>query len=409
MACGTVYDAFRVATEHLGDEIYRRASFSSIWSNLIPRGEFPKHVGLTKSVFEMGNSYPTTDERTWDTYATSGTGADTSITNACAYNFEDYTVGFEELTYSPTHFQMRGPLLCKDSLNFEHLAPQFLNGYVEELTKLVQTELDNKLMKEYYTKVPKAVMTAAFPISAAGASLTLPEAVSDLTQEALDKAYIHLIHKRASNPDSNGFVSLANGGPLFSLYLGMEASQAIILNNSEFRDDLRQGSMNSELFRRLGANTAIKGYRHIINPLPPRFSYNAGTGTYERVDTFANVTGAKGTVYQDINPNYLDTATAPYEGAFVLSPDVMTWDWVRPDNQVGSTRWEPQSYMGDWKFITGPEACASDGSGYDPFHKNGRHIAEMAGAAKPGANRSAGLMILFKRCQLGTLTTVTCS
>jgi hypothetical protein len=87
----------------------------------------------------------------------------------------------------------------------------------------------------------------------------------------------------------------------------------------------------------------------------------------------------------------------------------MTWDWVRPDNQVGSTRWEPQSYMGDWKFITGPEACASDGSGYDPFHKNGRHIAEMAGAAKPGANRSAGLMILFKRCQLNTLTTVTCS
>jgi hypothetical protein len=355
-------------------------------------------------VFEMGNAYPTTDERTWDSY----TLANGSNQGACGYNFEDYTVGFDELTYSPTHFQMRGPLLCKDDLNFDHLAPQFLNGYVEELTKLVQVEMDNKLMKEYYTKVPKAVMTAAFPISAAGASLTLDEAVSDLTQEALDKAYIHLIHKRASNPDSNGFVSLANGGPLFSLYLGMEASQAIILNNAEFRDDLRQGSMNSELFRRLGANTAIKGFRHIINPLPPRFSYNSGTGTYERVNTFANVSGTKGT-YQDINPDYLDATTAPYEGAFVLSPDVMTWDWVRPDNQVGSTRWEPQSYMGDWKFITGPEACASDGSGYDPFHKNGRHIAEMAGAAKPGANRSAGLMILFKRCQLNTLTTVTCS
>jgi hypothetical protein len=402
MACGNIYDAFKVASEHLGEEIYRRASFSSIWGNLIPKGEFPKHVGLTKTVFEMGNAYPTADERTWDSY-TLATG---SNKGACGYNFEDYTVGFEELSYSPTHFQMRGPLLCKDDLNFDHLAPQFLNGYVEELTKLVQTEYDNKLMKEYYTKVPKAVMTSAFPISAAGASLTLAQATSDLTQEALDKAYIHLIHKRASNPDSNGFVSLANGGPLFTLYLGMEASQAIILNNADFRDDLRQGSMNSELFRRLGADTAIKGFRHVINPLPPRFSY--ASGAYTRVNTFSNVSGTKG-VYQDINPNYLDPSTAPYEAAFVMSPDVMSWDWVRPDNQVGSTRWEPQSYMGDWKFITGPEACASDGSGYDPFHKNGRHIAEMAGAAKPGANRSAGLMILYKRCQLNTLTTVTCS
>jgi len=403
MACDNIYDAFKVATEHLGDELYRRASFSSIWSNLIPRGEFPKHVGLTKSVFEMGNSYPTTDERTWDSY----TLANGSNAGACAYNFQDYTVGYDELTYSPTHFQMRGPLLCKDEMNFSHLAPQFLNGYVEELTKLVQVELDNKLMKEYYDKVPKAVMTAAFPITAPGAGLTaLPEASSDLTQEALDKAYVHLIHKRASNPDSNGFVSLDNGGPLFSLYLGMEASQAIILNNAEFRDDLRQGSMNSELFRRLGANTAIKGFRHLINPLPPRFTFSGGT--YTRVNTFADVSGSKGT-YQDINPSYLDEASAPYEAAFVLSPDVMTWDWVRPDSQVGRTSWKPQSYMGDWQFITGDEACSTDGSGYDPFHKYGRHIAEMSGAAKPGSNRSAGLMIIYKRCHLSSLTTVTCT
>jgi hypothetical protein len=403
MACGNIFEAFKVAQEHLGEELYRRASFSSIWGNLVPKGEFPKHVGLTKSVFEMGNAYPTSDERTWDAY----TLANGSNKGACGYNFQDYTVGFDELTYSPSHLQMRGPLLCKDDLNFDHMAPQFLNGYVEELTKLVQTELDNKLQKEYYTKVPKAVMTSAFPISAAGASLTLAEATSDLTQEALDKAYVHLIHKRASNPDSNGFVSLDNGGPLFSLYLGMEASQAIILNNSEFRKDLREGSMNSELFRRLGANTAIKGFRHIINPLPARFSYAAGA--YTRVNTFANVTGSGAGTYQDINPDYLDPTTAPYEAAYVLSSDVMSWDWVRPDNQVGSTRWEPQSYMGDWQFITGPEACANDGTGYDPFGKNGRHIAEMSGAAKPGSNRSAGLMILYKRCQLNTLTTVTCS
>jgi hypothetical protein len=403
MACGNIYDAFRVATEHLGKELYRRASFNSIWGNLLNKGEFPKHVGLTKSVFEIGNAYPDTDERTWDAY-TLATG---SNTGACAYNFTDYTVGYDELTYTPSHFQLRGPLFCKDDLNFDHMADQFLNGYVEELTKLVDIELSNKFRLEYTSQVPKAVMTAAFPITAAGAGLTaLPEATSDLTQEALDKAYVHLIHKRASNPDSNGWISFSDGGPLFTLYLGMEASQAIILNNSEFRKDLREGSMNLELFRRLAANTAIKGFRHVINPLPARYTFSGGT--YTRVNTFVDVAGSKGT-YQDINPAYLDEASAPFEACEVLSPDVVSWDWVRPDNQVGRTTWEPQSYMGDWKFITGPEACAADGSGYDPFHKNGRHIAEMAGAAKPGSNRSAGLMILFKRCHLSSLTTVTCT
>ena len=104
MACGNIFEAFKVAQEHLGEELYRRASFSSIWGNLVPKGEFPKHVGLTKSVFEMGNAYPTSDERTWDTY----TLANGSNKGACSYNFQDYTVGFDELTYSPSHLQMPG-------------------------------------------------------------------------------------------------------------------------------------------------------------------------------------------------------------------------------------------------------------------------------------------------------------
>lgn len=402
MANGNIYDAFKQRSEYLTTEVYNRASFNSIMLNVTPKGEYGRGLGLSQTLFEVGNAYPTTDERTWDSY----TLANGSNTGACAYNFTDYTVGFDELTYSPKHMQLRGPRLCKDDLYFSHLSPQFLEGYVSELAKLAELELSNHIYTEYAALVPKAVATAAVPITAAGAPFSaLPEATSDLTQEMLDKIAVHLIHSRATQPDSSGFVSLNQGGPLFSLYIGMEASQGISLVNANFRQDLRDGN-SSELMRRIGANTAIKNFRHIINPLPPRYTFSGGT--YTRVDTFVNVNGTKG-VYQDINPAYLDPASAPYEAAVVLSPNVMQWDWVRPDNVVAGQRWEPSSYMGNWDFITGAEAAATDGSGYDPKHKFGQHIAEIAGAAKPGSNRKAGLVILFKRCHLTSVTTATCS
>lgn len=403
MACANVFDALRVATEHLGKELYHRATFQNLWLNAIPRGEFPKHVGLTKSVFEMGNAYPTTTHRSWDSY-TLATG---SNAGACAYNFIDYTVGYDELTYSPKRLQLRGPLWCKDDFNFDHMSDEFLNGYVVELTKLVEWELGNHLEFEYLNKVPIVVATASPNFTAPGAGLVaLPDATSDLTQQLLDRVAVKLIHSRATNPDSQGFVTLDNGAPLFTLSLGMEAHQAVLLGNEEFRKDLREGAMNFELFKRLGANTAIKNFRHVIDPVPIRFTFSGGT--YTVVERYVNVSGSKGT-YQELNPAWEDPSSAPYEGAWIMSPNVMTWDWVTPSNVVGGQRWDPMSYMGDWKWITGSEACATDGSGYDPFKKYGRHIAEISGAAKPGSNRGSGMLIIFKRCQLSTITGTTCS
>ena len=252
MACANIFDAFKQRAEALQDTIYRRATFQSLMLNAVDRGQYPQGQGLTQTVFEMGNVYPTTDERSWDSY-TLATG---SNAGACANNFIDYDVGYNELTYSPKRMQLRGPLLCKDEAYFSAFSGQFLTGYVEELGKLVDHELGNHLLTDYMNFTPKAVVTSAFPITAVGAPFTaLPAAAGDLSQEALDKAAVHLIQKRATNPDSNGFITMANGGPVFTVSLGMEASQAITHANSDFRQDLRDANP-SELFTRLGANTA---------------------------------------------------------------------------------------------------------------------------------------------------------
>lgn len=406
MACSNLFDAFKQRQEFLGPDIFRRASFRNVLMNVIPRGMYPRGIGLTRTNFEIGNSYPTTDERTWSTY-TLATG---SNAGACAYpSWVDYTVGYDELTDSPEHIMIRGPgPLCRDEMYFSFGAEQFLQGYVGELSKCVEIEFANHLFKEYTDLVPKVSLDGSWAPTAAGAALsTLAQPTSDLTQEYLDRAYIHLVHSRAGDPDSAGWVSMSDGGPIFSLQLGMEAHQAILTNNSDFRTDLsRNSSMQNELFRRLGANSSIKGFRHIITPVPARFNWVGGALT--RVNTFANVSGQKGT-YQDLNSAWIATASAPYEAAVILSPAVCQWDWVAPQQTWAGQTFDPHTYGGEWEFHTGAKACGDTDATGDPFGKYGRHFGELAGSAKPGSNRSAGLMILFKRCQFSTFTQVSCS
>jgi len=313
-----------------------------------PTGAVSKTLTLddpeTVTNFEIGNSYPTTDERTWSSYTLAlGNNA-----GACAYpDWVDYTVGYDELTDSPEHLMIRGPgPLCRDELYFSFSAEQFLRGYISELAKCVDVEFGNKLLLEYYGLVPKLSLDGSFNPTAAGAALsTVSQPTSDLTQEYLDQVYIHLIYNRASEPDSAGWVTLADGGPIFTLMLGMEAGQAILTNNSDFRTDLsRHSSMQNELFRRLGANTVIKGFRHIKTPVPPRFNWVGGALT--RVNTYANVAGQKGT-YQALNPAWIAHASAPYEAAFILSPDVCQWDWVAPQQT-----WAGQTFQPRWLVQT---------------------------------------------------------
>lgn len=405
MACVDIFDAFRVATESLSPEIYRIASFDNIFLNLIPRGMFVKGQGTTRSVFTIGNVLPTDDEPTWNAIVL----ANGENGGACTYNYTDVEVGFNENTYSPSRRQIRGPVFCKDDMYFDFNVDAFLSGYVDEMAKYASYEFGNKLFIEYIKLVPALVANANAPISdpAPSTFYTLPLATSELTQEMLDKAAVYLTQVgRANNPDGMGFTTYGPSGPLYSLYIGVEASQLIKQNNAEFRQDIRWADPSKLLFR-LGATEAIKNFRHVPWVMPPRYNYNNGTGTYVRVPTFVTVAGTKGNV-TEINPDYLDPTTAPYEGAVVLSRYVLQADIVEPvASHPGNVKFDPSSYMGEWTWKTGNDAVGPDC--YDPLHKRGRHFAEWIMAPRPLSTPKSGMFILFKRCPIHNYQTVTCT
>ena len=405
MACGNAFDGFRTATEYLADEIYTKAGFDSIFMNLIPSGTYAPHSGLTHNYFTLLKQEPTNEERVGDVIVLS-TG---STLGACGATWQDVALGFNEGTYSPVQLDWRGPIFCKDDQYFHHLSDDFIGGYVSELTDYVKRDLENHFFYHYSRRVPIYVATATFGEGTANPSTTLtaPVATTELTQQMMDRLTARLIYDRASKPDGKGWIEMGSNGIMFTAWVGIEALQRLKTNNIEFRTDLRYGDP-SALLMRLGAQEAIKNFKYLPNALPARYTHD-GT-KYVRVPTFVSTAGTKGTG-TDVNPNWINPATAPYEAALVLSPYVMTSEKIKPASTVGPVTWKDTNYMGEWMWVTGNDALSqTDGDGCmtDPLHKRGRHFAQYKHALKPGPTPRSGAIIFFKRC-VGSIALVACS
>lgn len=419
-----------MATESLGEEIHLRASWRSIWLNLIPKpSEYKQGTGLTQTSFTMGRNEAATEEEHWEKIqssisCTSGSAkpggfsydAETEGGSGyCTTCWNDTEWGFQERNWSPEQFGLRGPILCQDDLIFNWNAERFLELYLRALSKRSQRSLENRFANIYTTLVPKWIARAAFQMDDDGGDLVngvapnvpdlsgLPVATSELTQEMLDEVAGRLIEEGSTDPDTDGWINLSENGPVFPLFIGMRASQQIQLNNDEFREDTRHAAP-SDLMKRLGATRVIKNFRHVVNLFPPRYNYFKSIG-YVRIPTYLMVDGTKGSV-AIVNPSW---RTAAYEGCWVLNPWVFHDHPIRPVNAAAGVAWDAKNYMGDWIWREGGnDICEPDENMYDPTKKLGRHFAEYKHAAEP-VFPEYGAFIIFKRCPTTSFDTVTCT
>jgi hypothetical protein len=401
MACTDVWDAFAVATEDLDKEVFKRASHQNVWLNIIQRGEYPHNVGLTRTVFTAGRQEPASDEETWPAV----TLADGSNAGACSTTYHDAYTGYNADTYSPEQYGLKGPVICKDELIFSHNVEDFLRIYLNALSIRARRSWENRYQTLFINFSRKGVARADFALTAAEHNMTLDIATSALTQEMLDNTAYELINSGATDPDSQGWITLGENGPVFPLMIGLEMSNQLATNNADLRDDIRwadsgKGTKGAMLLQAIGANRTIKNFRHVPVLFPPRYTYN-GTA-YVRVNTWTGSAGTKGTVYS------LSTAykAAPYEGAIVMSPWVFKSEIVRPVNSAAGLSWSPTNSMGEWQFVTGAEKWDTDCP--DPLQKYGRHFAEFKHAAKP-IFPEYGVTLIYKRCPLSNFATVYCT
>lgn len=475
MACPNPFAVLRLRSEYLGPTLYTRASFRAPWLNLIPREEYGMGVGLAKSTFTVQRSEPTSDEENWAPLALAAGGGQLT-TNTCQQTWNDTYVGYKELVHGPVQFALRGPLICQDDLVLHWQSADFWEKYFQALEKRNIKSLINRLGNIHMNFTPASLcgtsmdwtdplhfyspvgFTTVIPPQTVDITDLDPGSVStgELTQDHLDETAVTLIQEGALDPNSNGWSQMGPSGPIFPLMIGMEASRRILLNNSEFRLDVRSGfdtfANANPLLERIGASLVIKNFRHMVDPFPPRWDWRT-TGTdgsaigpshlytepnsgliygyaedatqaahpwaqqvhnggcwvrrpvWEMSTDAGEVTKGKSAIV------YQGWKGAKYEGAIVPSPWVFHEETFRPITAVGNAKWSPKNYMGEWQFVTGNDALintADSCSGVtDPLHKLGRHFAEYKHAAKP-IFPQYGRLIIFKRC-LPSLQVVTCS
>lgn len=413
--------------EDLGPTLYTRASWKDPWLNLVPRSEWPVGAGLVRSAFTIGRSEPSTDEETWSTIQVTSGG---TFTGSCGTSYTQTYVGYKETTYNPEGFGLVGPLICQDDLTIFWNSKDFWEKYFQALEKRNMKSIINRLANIYMTYATKVIPNAdgSYTEVAGNTSTQPPGAAVDLTgvttppacglsQDLLDNQAISLSEDGADNPNTNGWITQGPSGPEFPLLIGEGASNQLVLNNAELRDDYRSAFMGwgdaNPVIQRIGASRIIKNFRHIITRFPPRWSITDGTGALVRVPTWlmstSSTDASKGQV-AIVNPAWQNPGVAAVEGAVVLNPWVYTEEVLRPVNTAPGMKWTAQNYFGEWRFVTGNDALLGfDGcTGVkDPTHKLGRHFAEYRHAAKP-IFPDYGRLILFKRCP-AVIDCVTCS
>lgn len=427
MPCQNPFDVLRLRVEDLGPTLYTRASWRDPWLNLIRRDEWPMGAGLVRSAFTIGRSEPSTDEETWVPIATT---SGNSYVGSCSTTYNQTYVGYKENTYKPEGFGLVGPLVCQDDLTIYWDSQDFWEKYFQALEKRNVKSIVNRLGNIYMNYSTKIVPNGNGTVTRTAGNISTqpPGSAVDLsgisvpgcalTQDILDNDAIQLMELGATDPNSNGWITMGPSGPIFPLLIGPDASNQLLLNNAELRDDYRfafesKGDMNP-VIERLGASRIIKNWRHMITLFPPRWEIIDGSNALQRVPTWvmsqSSNDATKGQV-AIINPRWENPNIATVEGAIALNPWVYTEEVLRPVNTAPGMKWTAQNYFGEWRFVTGNDALLGFDSCTgvsDPTHKLGRHFAEYRHAAKP-IFPEYGRLFLFRRCPNTTIDCASCT
>lgn len=420
MACPSPFDALRIATEHLGNEIYRFPYTDTFFEKYITRGSFTKNTGALHSVFTGGNSEPIANVQAWSDVTTSASGVLTSQNSEigapansvglCDEPFIDVGVGFTETTYKPRRVSLGGPVICRDTLTFAHQPMEFFKQiYIPNLAHYVRRTLDLEFRNQLMALGMQASASSGVPEIAGGGTIgtqpTLAVAAGQLDQYTLDVIAARLIRLGATNAGERR-IELGPDGPIFPLVLGLEASKSVSRINSDYRLDTNYAyegmGPEAELMKRLGASKVVGNFRHKVVLDPPRATHD-GT-KFVMVNTW-QMDAATGGTKAAYTSAYIN---APYEAAIVVHPQQFIAEMVGPDN--AGLAFDSASWMGDWRFVTGG-SNVNDGYCFDPLHKYGRHFAELFYAPKP-IYPTFGYTIWFKRCTttgVGTPTYTACT
>jgi hypothetical protein len=395
----SIFDALRIATESLGEQIHVIPSPTTFFYNFVTRGQFKKNSGVNQTTFKAGRVEPTSSTDGW---------ADVTLSNNvptggnCDTTFLDVDVGFDEATFAPRKVGLAGPIICRDRLTYAHNPMDFIKLYVRQLSNYVKRKVDLEFRNQTIKLGNKLVIRPG-GLDSLFTGTTLPTIApnSSLTFSWLADVAAYMIRDGAANAEQD-VIEMGPDGPIFPLVLGLEQIPKLVQATSGqgTRTDFQYANMgkgpDSDLLAKMGATRVIGNFRVIPEAFPPRYDLVNGVLVERQAfESTAATHGNKSTVTSAYK-------NAQYEAAIIPHKLQFKADIVSPEN--AGLEFDAANYTGEWKFVTGGRELSSDGSTFDPLHDYARHYAKFIYAPEP-IHTNYGWALFYKRDIYGNQNT----
>jgi hypothetical protein len=387
MACEDINDILTRESGRFYGDIYNLVYPTSPWVGLVKRGEFPEGMGITISSLTYERSAPTDAVPEW----TAMTVTDGQEGGSCLPASTKIGIGSTQRTYNLSRRVLEGPDFCVTDLRYDFQLRDQLNNVINIISDYSKEEWEIRYRHDYLALVGHKTTVNGGQDTSTGTTWVGTDATSELTQGVLNRVKVKLMR------DGAIFSALGkeNGMAILTLVTDAETSDSIIFQNEDIRQDLRWGKP-SELLAPYGVEKSYRGFYHLIDPFPIRYSDAAGA---TEVAAFSNTAATKGNKSQ-VNPNW---ENAGYMASFIFDPQVFHSLIPRPiTNPHPDFRFDPVTYLGDWKWRNILDrVCNPDGT--IGFHRG--HLGEAPKAVHP----ERGWAFLHKRCDAALNLITACS
>lgn len=383
MACPGITDILVRESGRISKDIYDRNFATDPWNHLVQRGAWPQGEGEIISNLTYERSAPTDANPTWNAV----TVVDGAEGGACLPEATAVGIGSTTRTFNLQRTALEGPDFCAEEARSVFALNKQLDSIIDVLGGYVQQMWRIRHAHEYLRKVKRkvALVAAGFLESNDGtedwASVDATVADALLSQGVLDKYKLKLIRDGAGQ----SAMGRVDGSPILTLMIGAEASDYIIRGEDDIRDDLRWGKPG-ELLKQIGVERAYRGFFHVIDPYPLRYTWSGGA--YTEVPAFSESAASKGNK-ADINSAW---EAATHEAAFIFDPTVMKARIPEPIVAPHKNfKFDPINYMGLWSLKNiADRVCNPDGNII-------YHRGILASGTEP-IHPERGVAFIFKRC-----------
>lgn len=352
-----VTDVFLAAPPLISKNIYNLTVKSPRWlRDLWELEEFPLGQGTTMQQLILKGQMPQIERgfQAWK-QLNNNAGCNPCEGPDCSYNITPFGgTGIQVKAMNLMERDFQSPTYCIKQIQTTAHADQVFAQIVLNLYMQIDFFKEQNIGFNYLTSLAKKLVcdSEGLKPNKENPYVYRPKGTATLSAlniEGLTRIYEYM----RLQPDAVPF-DVVNGSPVFALECSPELIARLYRDDPQLRQDVRFSGYANDLVTKYNFMSTIRGM-FIIAPIlyPRRFDYDSDAGEWIEILPFINGVPATVGSFTDINEDYINPATAPYEEVLMHGKYPFKIMYLPTETSLGQgTSFGPEfSFMNAWNWV----------------------------------------------------------